>query len=192
MQVTAGPDEPGARARIAGWLRRRAENVVAALLGVIFVAFIAQIVFRYALDFPIGWTTELTVAAWLWLVLWGAAFVLREQEEIRFDLIFWSVGRRTRRAMILVSCLGLLVLYVAALPASADYVTFMKVEKTAYLKIRFDWLFSIYLLFLVAVIARYAWLVWRALRGQVPDAPDAGAVAAAGLAGSSEERGGGA
>ena len=32
-----------------------------------------------------------------------------------------------------------------------DYVTFMKVEKTAYLKIRFDWLFSIYVVFVVAV-----------------------------------------
>ncbi len=28
----------------------------------------------------------------MWLVLWGAAFVLREQEEMRFDLIY-AVGR---------------------------------------------------------------------------------------------------
>ena len=32
----------------------------------------------------------------------------------------------------------------------------MKVEKTAYLKIRFDWLFSIYVVFAVAVLVRYA------------------------------------
>jgi TRAP-type C4-dicarboxylate transport system permease small subunit len=53
------------------------------LLAVIFVAFIIQIVFRYAFNFPVGWTSELSVAAWLWLVLWGAAFVLRDEDEIR-------------------------------------------------------------------------------------------------------------
>ena len=55
---------------------------------------------------------------------------------------------------------------------SIDYVTFMKVEKTAYLKIRFDWLFSIYLVFVVAVIARYLWLTWQALFGTAPQAFD--------------------
>lgn len=59
--------------------------------------------------------------------------------------------------------------YGYSFPAVADYVTFMKVESTAYLKIRFDWLFSIYLVFVPAVIARYLWLGFHALRGDAPD-----------------------
>ena len=39
------------------WMRRRAENIVAGLLGIMFVAFIIQIVFRYFFNFPIGWTS---------------------------------------------------------------------------------------------------------------------------------------
>ena len=58
------------------------------LLAAMFLAFMAQIVFRYLFNFPIGWTSELTVITWLWLVLWGAAFVVTEAEEIRFDLIY--------------------------------------------------------------------------------------------------------
>ena len=54
--------------------------------------------------------------------------------------------------------MSLIVLYAMSLPAVLDYVTFMKVERTAYLKIRFDWLFSIYVVFAVAVIVRYVWL----------------------------------
>ena len=50
-----------------------------------------------------------------------------------------------------------------------DYVTFMKVESTAYLKIRFDWLFSIYVVFVVAVIVRYLWLSWQAMCGKAPE-----------------------
>ena len=155
-----------------GWLRRRAENVAAAMLAVMFAAFIIQIVFRYFFNLPTGWTSELTVVLWLWLVLWGAAFVLREDEEIRFDLISSSAGRRTRIAMGIVTALVLVILYGLALKPSFDYVSFMKVEKSSYLKVRMDWLFSIYVVFLVAVIVRYLWLLSKLLRGKDPGAPD--------------------
>ena len=158
--------------KCGAWLRRRAENVAAAMLAVMFAAFVLQIVFRYFFNFPIGWTSELTVVMWLWLVLWGAAFVLREDEEIRFDLLSASAGRRVRIAMGIVAAVGLLVLYGASLPATYSYVTFMKVEKASYLKIRMDWLFSIYLIFVVAILARYLWILWRLLRGKAPDAAD--------------------
>ena len=59
-----------------------------------FVAFILQIVFRYLLNLPIGWTHELSVILWIWLVLWGAAFVIREDEEIRFDLLYATASPR--------------------------------------------------------------------------------------------------
>ncbi len=81
---------------LARFLRARAENILALMLAVMFVAFLVQIVFRYVLNFPIGWTSELTVIMWLWMVLWGAAFVVREEEEIRFDLM--AVPARARGA----------------------------------------------------------------------------------------------
>jgi len=154
------------------WLRRRAENVAAAMLAVMFAAFIIQIAFRYLFNFPIGWTSELTVVMWLWLVLWGSAFVLGEKEEIRFDLVYSAVGRRVRIAMAIVFSVSIVLLYGASLPASYAYVSFMKVEKSSYLKIRMDWLYSIYLIFLVAVILRYLWLLWQLLRGRDPEAAD--------------------
>jgi len=157
---------------LAGWLRRRAENVAAGLLAAMFLAFIIQIVFRYVFNFPVGWASELTVATWLWLVLFGSAFVLGEKEEIRFDLIYSSVGRRVRIGMAIVSALALVVLYGASLKASFDYVSFMKVEKASYLKIRMDWMYSIYVIFLAAIIVRYVWLLSRLLRGKDPEAGD--------------------
>jgi hypothetical protein len=48
----------------------------------------------------------------------------------------------------------------------------MRVESTAYLEIRFDWLFSIYLLFAIAAILRHLRLCWRALCGTAPGASD--------------------
>ncbi|WP_163264639.1 TRAP transporter small permease [Chelativorans alearense] len=149
---------------VGQFLYRRAENILALMLAIMFLAFIAQIVFRYLLNLPIGWASELTVIMWLWLVLWGASLVLTEDEEIRFDLVYGGVGPRVRRFMTVAGSIALLVLYLFSLPAVVDYVTFMKVQATAYMKIRFDYLFSIYLIFVSAVIVRYCWIVWRALR----------------------------
>jgi C4-dicarboxylate transporter, DctQ subunit len=158
--------------KLGPWLERRAENVAAAMLGTMFAAFILQIFFRYVAGFPIGWTHELSVIIWVWLVLWGAAFVVSEREEIRFDIIYGAVGPGARRIMALITAAALVALYLVSLPATIDYVTFMKVERTAYLKVRFDLLFSIYIVFVVASIARYLWLGWQALRGVAPEAVD--------------------
>jgi C4-dicarboxylate transporter, DctQ subunit len=152
----------------AAWLRRRAENVAAAMVAVMFAAFVVQIVFRYFFNFPVGWTSELSVVMWLWLVLWGAAFVVKESEEIRFDLLSELAGRRARIAMGIAAALALVALYGASLMPSFDYIAFMKVEKSSYLKIRMDWLFSIYVVFLVAVIVRYLWLLSQLVRGREP------------------------
>jgi len=167
--------------RAMSGLHRFAEAVAAALMAVIFVAFIVQIVLRYVFGLGVGWTTELSLAAWLWLVLWGASFVIKESEEVRFDLVTAAVGRRARIAMGLIASITLIVLYAASLPATWKYVTFMKVEKSSYLKIRMDWLFAIYLIFVVAILARYLWIVWHLARGKEPAEADVGAKAGSGL-----------
>lgn len=150
---------------IACWLRRRAENLLALMLLAMFVAFLLQILFRYVLNMSVGWTNELSVVLWIWIVLFGSAFVIREVEEIRFDLFWASATGRVRRTMQIISSVSLVVLFGVSLPGVIDYVSFMQVESTAYMKIRFDYLYSIYVVFAVAMIVRYAWLGIQALRG---------------------------
>ncbi|MBB4122621.1 TRAP transporter small permease [Martelella radicis] len=149
--------------QIGAWLHRRAENIAALMLAIMFCAFIVQVAFRYLLNLPIGGASELTILMWLWLVLWGAAFVLRESDEIRFDFVLTLASRRVRRVMSLLAAGALLFLYGYSLPAVWDYVTFMKVQDTSYLDIRYDYVYSIYIIFAVAVLVRYAWLFWSAL-----------------------------
>lgn len=151
--------------RLFGWARRRAEDVLVALLAAMFVAFIIQIVMRYVFNAPVGWTSEVSTLAWLWGILWGAALVLRDDEEIRFDIVYGAVPPRLRRAFDALTGAVVVVVFGVSLPAVYDYVTFMKVERSAYLGIRVDILFSVYLLFAVATIIRYTWTVWRSLTG---------------------------
>jgi C4-dicarboxylate transporter DctQ subunit len=142
------------------------------MLAVMFTVFILQIVFRYILNLPIGWTHEISVIMWLWLVLFGTAFVVRDSEEIRFDILYAAVSDRTRRALVVMSAIALIFFFSISLPAVVDYITFMKVEKTAYLDIRFDWLYSIYAIFAVATIIRQFWLGCQAIWGKAPEAFD--------------------
>jgi TRAP-type C4-dicarboxylate transport system permease small subunit len=179
VRLTAAPGMQGRAfvndrlARSAGWLRRRAENIAAAMLAVMFFAFLIQILFRYVLNWPAGWASELSTIMWIWLVLWGAAFVVREHDEIRFDIFYGAARPRTRRFMMMAIATAIVTLYTVSLPAVWDYVTFMKVQRTAYLRIRYDWLYSIYVIFAVAIIARYSWLGWTSLRGRDPGRSEA-------------------
>jgi TRAP-type C4-dicarboxylate transport system permease small subunit len=147
------------------WLRRRAQNIAVAWLTLMFATFIIQIFSRYVLNHPVGWSEEVVITAWLWTVLWGAAFIIGESEEIRFDIIYSNISERVRRVFTVITGVVLLFFYVVSLPASYRYVSFMKVERSAYLQIPINWLYSVFVIFLVACICRYAWLVYRAFRG---------------------------
>jgi len=157
---------PGPMLRLGAWLHARAENVLALMLAVMFTVFILQIVFRYLLNLPTGWTHEVSVIMWIWMVLFGSAFVVRDSEEIRFDIFYGAARGPVKRAMVATTGLILIGLFSISLPAVIDYIAFMKVERTAYLKIRFDHLYSIYGLFAVAIILRQLWLTGRAVWGK--------------------------
>ena len=131
-----------------------------------FVAFMLQIVTRYVLNAPFSWTAELSTLCWVWGILWGAGLVLRDEEEIRFDVLYGLLPQRLRRVADGIASVAVVVIFTWSLPAMVDYVTFMKVEKSAYLGIRFDILYSVYLVFAVATIVRHAAIVWRSLTGR--------------------------
>lgn len=153
---------------VVRWLQRRAEDVAVALIATMFVSFLLQIVFRYFLDRPLGWTEEVTVLCWVWVVLWGASFVVADADEVRFDIVYNAVPAPARRVFTIASSLALVVLMALSLPATWHYVAFMRREHSAYLRIPFDALYSIYVLFAAVAIARQARVAWRAWRGRPP------------------------
>jgi len=146
-------------------LRLLTDSVAVALMATMFVSFLLQIFFRYVLNRPLGWTEEVTVLCWLWVVLWSAALLLSDAEEVRFDIIYSAVPRGARRSFVVVSSVALVVLLAISIPATWRYIAFMKREHSAYLHMRFDILYSIYLVFVVAVIVKHVRLTVLAIRG---------------------------
>jgi C4-dicarboxylate transporter, DctQ subunit len=156
-----------------GWLKARAENVAAGLLAALFLTFVLQIVARYVFSHPLGWTIEVCLTLWLWLVFWTAAFVLQDQDHVRFDLLQVAASRRVQQVFALVSAVAIVAGLLAALPATLDYITFYKIKRSATLGIRLDVVFSVYGLFVVGVVASYALRAVAIMRGRElePDDP---------------------
>lgn len=148
------------------WFQRRADNVAVGLLTVIFLSFILQIFSRYVLRQPVGWTLEACLLAWLWLVFWSTAFTLKENDHVRFTVLCDHARPNVRRVFVVITAICVVAALVISLPATYDFIAFMKIEKTSLLKVRFDYVFSVYLIFAVAIIIRYVWRVVQIARGQ--------------------------
>ncbi len=153
-------------ARFLTTLRQMADLVAASMLAALFATFIVQIAARYVFNFPVGWTVEVCLTLWLWLVLWGAAFCLSDRDHVKFDLLYLSAPPSVRRAFAAVSALAIVVALIAALPATWDYVDFYKIKRSATLRIPQKWIFIIYIAFCLALILRYAWGLIDILRGR--------------------------
>jgi len=154
------------------FLRARAENVAVGMLAALFLTFLLQIFARYVLQSPLGWTVEACLTIWLWLVFWGCAFCLRDEDHIRFDVIYLAAKPKLQRLFALTSAVAIIVGIGAALPDTIDYITFYKIKKSSILRIRLDYVFSIYAVFAVAVIAAYALRVFAILRGKALSGQD--------------------
>lgn len=148
------------------WLERRAENILALLLGSMFAAFIVQIVFRYFLNLPLGWTVEYVTIAWLWGIFFGYTFVVKADDAIRLDIVYQLVPPGARRVMDVAAGLVCAGIFAWSIPKAWDFVTFMAIERTSFMRIRFDIVFSIYIPFAIAVVVRSLLSVWRALKGR--------------------------
>ena len=155
--------------RAHGWLRARAENLLALMMAAMFVSFILQVVFRYVLNLPVAWTEEVCVIGWLWGILWGASFVTRNSEDVRFDMVYGLMPRRVKRVFTIASSVAIVAILAGSLPGAWSYVSFMKVEKSASLGIRMDAMFSIYIAFVLAMITRHARIAAEAVRDRLVD-----------------------
>ncbi len=151
------------------WLLKGAEGVAAALLAAMFFTFILQIFSRYVLVEPFGWTLEACLTLWIWIVFWGNAFVVRHDEHVTFDVIYHAVRPRTRRIFALLGSAAIVIGLAASLYPTWDYIDFLKIKKSALLRIPMRTVFSIYAIFLIAVILTYGWRFIRILRHGVPE-----------------------
>lgn len=146
---------------LAARLQRGAELVAAAMFAGLFGAFLIQIFTRYVLNNPTAWTQELTLVLYIWVVFWTCAFILHERDHITFDLLSSNLPPRGRRVLALAATALTIAAFAIGLKPSFDFVAFMKVVRTPVLRLPFDLVYSIFIVFLVSAIAAGLWRIVR-------------------------------
>ena len=141
-----------------------AEGVAAGMLAALFLTFLLQIFSRYVLKSPLGWTVELTLTLWIWLVFWGNAFVVRHDDHVTFDVLYYAASVKIRRVFALIGAAAVAVGMAVSLLPTMDFVDFMQIKKSATLQISMRTIFSIYILFVVAVVVSSVWRFARIYR----------------------------
>lgn len=131
------------------------------MFAALFGTFLIQIFTRYVLNNPTAWTQELTLVLYIWIVFWTCSFILHERDHIAFDLISSSLPPRGRRLLAAAATALVVLAFGIALAPSFDYISFMKIVRTPVLRLPFDLVYSIFVVFLVSVMAAG---VWRAVK----------------------------
>ena len=147
------------------WPKKAADLIGGTLFLTLFIVFVIQVTARFGFNRPMAWTDEAAVILYVWVILWSAAFVGPEREHVAFDLIWNSVNLPTRKVMRVAGNLLIGGVALYGIPATWDYVHFMKRESSPVLGISFMLVFLPFVLLLVALVVRSAWAIWNAFRG---------------------------
>src|SRR4029078_8602338 len=90
-----------------------------------------------------------------------------DSEEIRFEILYSNISERIRRIFTAITGVALVFFYLVSLPAAYKHDSFLKVERSAYLRVPINWLYCVFIIFSVACICRYTWVTYLEIR----DAP---------------------
>ena len=102
--MNAAPhDDPERNAleRVASRARQVAGLVAGLMFAAVFLIFNYKIVTRYLGHDEAVWADEVSVILFVWIIFWANAFLVRDKEQITFDLVYRPMPGRIKRVMAL-------------------------------------------------------------------------------------------
>lgn len=147
----AGAQPPGF---IARQLHGAAEWVVRAMFAAVFLIFNYKIFTRYFEHNEAVWAAEVLVILFIWLIFWAQSFLVRDKDQITFDLVYRLLPASGRRLFALARHILIGGVFLWALPGSLGYIRFLWREHTPVLNLPLDVVYSCFGLFLIAVVVR--------------------------------------
>lgn len=143
--------------------KRWLDHVGGLLFLALFVVFILQIGARFLWNQPLPWTDELAVVLYLWVIFWACAFMVPASSHVSVDILIQHLPAALRIWFQTAGQLMLGGLALWALPASWDYVWFMRREATAVMGLPLFWVFLPLLVTLLMMVIKTLRSVWQLL-----------------------------
>jgi TRAP-type C4-dicarboxylate transport system permease small subunit len=135
-------------------LRKLADWTACGMFAAVFLIFNYKIFTRYFEHDEAAWADEVLVILFVWIIFWANAFLVRDKQQISFDLVYRLLPNDTKRYVALARAALIGGIFAWALPGSLDYIRFLWREHTPVLNLPLDWVYACFGIFLVAVIAR--------------------------------------
>ncbi len=126
------------------------------MFAAVFVIFNYKIFTRYFEHDEAVWADEVLVILFVWIVFWANGFLLRDREQISFDLFYRLLPPAGKRIVAVTRAVLIGGVFALALPGSLGYIRFLWREHTPVLNLPLDMVYSCFGIFLIAVILRAA------------------------------------
>jgi TRAP-type C4-dicarboxylate transport system permease small subunit len=129
-----------------------------AIFSCLFVVFMLQVFFRY-FRAPLIWPEEFSNLAYIWTILLGSCYALRDDSHVKFSLVYDQVGPTWQCVMRVIGNLLLFAAFGLAVYPSYKFIVFMGFKKSDALRIPMNLAFSPFLVFLVLILGRLVYKV---------------------------------
>ena len=143
--------------------KRWLEHMGGLLFLALFVAFILQIGARFLWNQPLPWTDELAVVLYVWVIFWACAFMVPASSHVSVDILIQQLPAALRIWFQTAGQLMLGGFALCALPASWDYLWFIRREATAVMGLPLFWVFLPLLVALLMMVIKTLHSVWQLL-----------------------------
>ncbi len=144
-------------------LHRGAELISAAAFAAMFGAFMIQIVSRYVFNAPVSWSLEICSIGYIWIVFFTSNVLVSERQHIIFDVLYHVFPPRQKRVLAIFLTATLGIIFLAALPTTLEYLSFLGRRKTMILRLPMDIVYSCFGIFMIAVVVGAALRIRRLL-----------------------------
>ena len=142
---------------------------------VLFVTFFLQVFFRYVIRLPLTWTMEIIVICFIWTVVLGACFTMRNRAHVKFTMIYDHLKPKPAAITRMIGNIIIVVTFLSLIPSSWSQIFFQGFQRTASLRIPYSVLFIPFVYFLIS-ISYYTVIEIvediKVLKGNIPDSKD--------------------
>lgn len=149
--------------------------VPAASFTIMFLTFILQVFFRYVIRHPLTWTQEIIVLGFVWTVIFGACYTMRQRTHVKFTMIYDKLQPRPAALLRMLGNIIIAGAFLSLVYASYTYSLFIGFQKTAVFRISYTLVFMPFVYFLCS-ISIYTMLEIiediRVLAGSISDSND--------------------
>lgn len=144
-------------------LRSAVSMALASAFALMFTAFITQVVARYFFQVSLTWTEEVIRILYIWIIFGSVGTIVAWKDHVSIDFLVLTARGNWRRALMVVSRVVVIVIFVISIPATLDYLDYMRRIPTGVLRFPTGLVYGVYMVFCVGLPIMLAMDVRRIL-----------------------------